>query len=128
MKEPVTLAVCAASACIALSPAQAEPDASGVWMRGDGNARVRIAGCEDKLCATNIWIKDTSKGEEVGDRLVLDVKASGANTLRGTAWDPKRSRSYSFSMKVSGSRLTTRGCIAGGVLCKSVNWTKVTGD
>ncbi len=35
----------------------------GVWTRGDGNARVRIAACGPSLCATNVWIEDTSGGE-----------------------------------------------------------------
>lgn len=26
----------------------------GVWTRGDGNARVRIAACGPSLCATNV--------------------------------------------------------------------------
>lgn len=114
------------SLMLAASPASAEPNASGIWARGDGNARVKIEPCGGKLCATNLWIKDTSKGENVGDRLVMDVKPSGANTLKGSAWDEKRQRSYAISIKVGGARLTTRGCIA-GVICKSVNWSKVGG-
>lgn len=125
MRRLSILAGCALA--LVTATAHAEPNASGVWARGDGNARVKIAPCGGKVCATNLWIKDTSKGENVGDQLVMDVKASGANTLKGSAYDVKRKRSYSISMKVSGARLTTRGCIAGGILCKSVNWSKVGG-
>src|SRR5580700_9158796 len=45
----------------------------GVWLRDDGNARVEFAPCDDKLCATNLWIRDTSSGEEVGDKLVMTL-------------------------------------------------------
>ena len=50
------------------------PDPSGVWLRDDGNARVRIAPCGSNICATNVWIKDTSGGEEVGDGVVDQLR------------------------------------------------------
>lgn len=110
---------------LSLAPAVAEgtPDPSGVWLRGDGNARVRIAPCGSNICATNVWIGDTSGGEAEGDQLVMTLEPKSDNTLAGTAYDAKRKRTYSMSMKVSKSSLVTRGCILGGVLCKSVSWT-----
>ena len=97
-------------------------DPSGVWLRDDGNARVRIAPCGSDICATNLWIKDTSGGEAVGDKLVMTLKPDGANTLSGTAFDSKRDRSYGMTLTVKPDGLSTRGCIA-AVLCKTVNWT-----
>ena len=98
------------------------PDPSGVWLRDDGNARVRIAPCGSDICATNLWIKDTSGGEAVGDKLVMTLKPDGANTLSGTAFDAKRDRSYAMTLTVKPDGLSTRGCIA-AVLCKTVTWT-----
>lgn len=89
----------------------------------DGNARVRIAPCGSKLCATNLWIKDTSKGEAVGDRLVMSLDRKSDTKFAGTAYDPKRDRSYAITMIVGRNSLTTRGCILGGLLCRDVNWT-----
>ena len=106
-----------------LAFADALSDADGVWMRSDGNARVRIAPCGQNLCATNLWIGDTSKGEAVGDKLVMTLKASGPKTLKGEAYDPKRGLTYSMTLKVTGSGLTTRGCVLGELICKDVNWT-----
>ncbi len=97
-------------------------DPSGVWLRDDGNARVRIAPCGSNICATNLWIKDTSGGEEVGDRLVLTLKPEGADKLSGEAFDPKRNRRFAMTLTVKPDGLSTRGCII-GVLCKTVTWT-----
>lgn len=99
-------------------------DPSGEWLRGDGNARVRIAPCGSDICATNVWIGDTSGGEAVGDRLVMTVKPQSANELKGKAFDRKRNLTYSISIKVDASRLVTRGCVAGGLLCKAMNWSR----
>jgi uncharacterized protein (DUF2147 family) len=103
--------------------ANAMSDARGVWMRSDGNARVRIAPCGQKLCATNLWIRDTSKGENVGDRLVMTLKPVSDSTLEGSAYDAKRKLTYSMTLTVAGKRLTTRGCVIGGLICKNVYWT-----
>ncbi|WP_082365133.1 DUF2147 domain-containing protein [Bosea vaviloviae] len=97
-------------------------DPSGVWLRDDGNARVRIAPCGGDICATNLWIKDTSGGEEVGDKLVMTLKPEADGTLSGTAFDAKRDRRYGMTLTVKPDGLSTRGCIA-RVLCKTVNWT-----
>jgi uncharacterized protein (DUF2147 family) len=102
--------------------AQQSADPSGVWMRDDGNARVRIAPCGSNICATNLWIGDTSKGEEAGDRLVMSLKPKTSDTLAGTAYDAKRGRTYSITVRVSDRALVTRGCILGGILCKDVHW------
>ncbi|MEP6566716.1 MAG: DUF2147 domain-containing protein [Mesorhizobium sp.] len=101
------------------------PDPNGVWMRGDGNARVRIAPCGSDICATNLWIKDTSGGENVGDRLVMTIKPKSADTLVGKAFDPKRHLTFAIQVKVKKASLVTRGCVIGGIVCKNVNWSRV---
>ena len=115
---PAVLAV-----LISATGAAAEPDPSGDWLRGDGNAKVRIAPCGGNICATNTWIKDSSKGEEVGDKLVMTVKPDSATTLSGKAFDPKRNLTYAITIKVAKTSLSTKGCIV-GVLCKNVSWSR----
>lgn len=108
-----------------ITPAAAGPDTSGVWMRDDGNARVRMAPCGADICATNLWIKDTSGGEAVGDKLVMRMKPKGENTLAGEAYDAKRDLTYSMEIKVSPDTLDTRGCVVGGLICRNVSWSRV---
>lgn len=116
----------ALAGCMMLSlPAAAlEPNPNGVWARSDGNAQVRIARCGASLCATNTWIRDPSSGEAVGDVLIMKV-SQAAGELTGTAYDPKRK--LNFQMRISGSAdtLKTRGCVVGGLLCKSVSWKRL---
>lgn len=113
--------------CLALAPTFASAQSlapTGVWMRGDGNARVRIAPCGDKLCAVNVWIGDTSGGEAVGDRLVITLAKVTGETIAGSAYDPKRDLTYAMTMRVQGDTLVTRGCVLGELLCKSVSWSR----
>lgn len=94
----------------------------GVWLRDDGNARVRIGPCGDKICATNLWIGDTSKGEAAGDKLVMSLTPQAPGQYSGTAYDAKRGMTYSIKVKVGDGALETRGCVLFGVLCKAVGW------
>jgi uncharacterized protein (DUF2147 family) len=97
----------------------------GVWMRDDGNARVRIAPCGNKMCATNLWIRDASKGEAPGDQLIMSVKRSSDTEFSGTAYDPKRGMSYSVDVTVGNQTMKTKGCVLARLLCKTVGWTQV---
>lgn len=108
-------------------PAKASNDRIvGNWARGDGDARVRIAPCGDALCAINTWIRDEAKsGEHVGDRLVMKVSGDG-ESLSGTAYDPQRQLSYSLEINVGSQSMRTRGCVLAGIVCKSVEWTRVS--
>lgn len=103
----------------------AASDLDGTWMRDDGNARVRIASCGDKICATNLWIGDTSKGEAAGDKLVMTLARQPDGTFSGNAYDPKRDWTYSMTITAMPGALTTRGCIVGRLICRNVNWKAV---
>jgi uncharacterized protein (DUF2147 family) len=100
-------------------------DMDGLWMRDDGNARVRIAPCGEKTCATNVWIRDTSKGEAPGDRLVMSVKRSSGTEFSGTAYDPKRGLTYTVDITLGNQAMKTRGCVLARLLCKTVGWAQV---
>ena len=104
--------------------AAAARDITGVWNRGDGNARVSVERCGDAFCATNVWIRDPSSGEKVGDVLVMKVRPQNDALLSGTAFDPQRNLTLSATVSVAGDTMTTRGCIFAGMLCKSMNWTR----
>ena len=109
------------SAFAASSAGASELD--GVWARGDGNARVRIASCGAKICATNIWVKDTSQGEAVGDQLVMTVAKQPDGSLAGQAYDSKRGLNLSLTIRVAGRSFTSRGCVLGQFLCRDATWT-----
>lgn len=121
MKAAAALCGLSIVGCAALAAQERSPN--GVWLRDDGNARVRIASCGSNLCATNLWIKDTSKGEEVGDKLVMSLDRQSDSVLSGTAFDPKRNRTYDIVVTMSGNTLKTRGCVLAGLLCRDVNWS-----
>jgi uncharacterized protein (DUF2147 family) len=111
------------AATLIASPALADP--SGTWLRENGNSRVRVAPCGDALCGTIVWLKETDTNSKVGQRVFFDMKPDGANKWSGKAFNPENGKTYSGTMTLSGSSLTTAGCVLGGMICQSVNWRKV---
>ncbi len=110
---------------IASQNTAAAQDILGTWARGDGNARVSVVRCGQAYCATNIWIRDGIAGEKVGDVLVMNLKPQSGEVLAGSAYDPQRKLNLSATVSISGDRMMTRGCVLAGMLCKSMNWTRV---
>ena len=124
-KKTLILAMALSAGVASASAAMAGPDPTGIWNRGDGNARVRVEPCGKDFCATNIWVKDTSKGENVGDVLVMMVEPKSDTRMAGEAFDRKRDLTYSMTLNVEPDTMSTRGCVVAGVICQSATWTRV---
>ena len=103
----------------------AEPALLGKWARGDGKARVRVETCGGSYCAINTWIKPGTKGEKVGDKLVMTLSPSGPSVLKGQAWDPQRNMTYRMTITVVPRTLTTRGCVL-GLFCRHMTWSRLS--
>jgi uncharacterized protein (DUF2147 family) len=104
--------------------ANAAESVYGEWARDDGQIRTHIAPCGGNICATNTWAKNPQGDEKVGDKLVMTLKATDGERWEGAAFDPQRDRRYSMELSVSGNKMTTRGCVLTGILCRNAGWTR----
>lgn len=98
---------------------------TGDWSRTDGGSRISISPCGGQLCAVNTWVRDTSKGEAVGDKLVLSLQPQEPAKLAGEAFDEKRKLRYTMKIQVAANAMTTEGCMLSGVLCKTLHWNRM---
>lgn len=115
----LALAALAASSHFALAG-----DVVGEWARDDGKAKVRFASCGGAVCGSVTWVKDASGPAKVGQQVFFDMKPNGDNAWAGTAFNPEDGRNYTGKMTLSGAHLVTAGCVFGGLICKSVAWTR----
>jgi uncharacterized protein (DUF2147 family) len=114
------LAIVAASASAAMAG-----DATGEWMRNDGAAKVRFSACGgDALCGFIAWKKDPNGPAKIGEEVFFDMKPNGADSWAGAAYNPEDGKRYAGKITLSGDRLTTAGCVLGGLICKSFGWTR----
>ncbi len=118
-------AIVLAAAVIAVSGAGAwAGDATGVWLRTDGKSKVKFSHCGAALCGVVVWLRDKDLPAHIGQRVFYDMKPSGADQWRGSAFNPDDGHTYSGKMTLSGGSLTTAGCVMGGWICKSYDWTR----
>jgi len=102
----------------------AAQDVSGTWLRESGASKVRFGKCGEAVCGTISWLKETSGPAKVGQRIFYDMKPAGAGKWNGSAFNPEDGKTYSGTMTLAGDTLTTAGCVFGGMICRSVKWTR----
>ncbi len=100
-------------------------DAQGEWLRENGAAKVRIVPCGEALCGAIVWLRDSTGPAKVGKQVFFAMRRHGENAWTGSAFRPEDGKTYSGRMTLSGDRLVTAGCMLGGLVCKSVAWTRV---
>jgi uncharacterized protein (DUF2147 family) len=97
---------------------------TGDWKRSDGRSRIRMAHCGDAVCGTITWLRDPESPARVGQQVFFGLKPADGG-WSGSAFNPEDGKTYSGKVTVSGSSMTTSGCVLGGLFCKSVNWVRV---
>jgi len=115
----------AAAAVAAFSSAAFAADVTGEWKRDDGKAKVRFAACGGgAVCGSITWLRDADSLAKVGQQVFFDMKPNSDATWAGTAFNPDDGRTYTGKMTMAGDHLTTVGCVFGGLICKTVEWTR----
>lgn len=113
----------AAALAIFATPSLAQ-EVTGTWLRDSGASKVRLAKCGEAVCGTISWLKDSSGPAKLGQRIFYDMKPSGTGKWSGSAFNPEDGKTYSGTMSLSGDTLTTAGCVMGGLICRSVKWSR----
>jgi len=123
----MTRALLVAFALLAASaPAAIAGDVTGIWMRDDGSARLRFAACEgDAICGFLAWKKGADGPARIGQKLFSDMKPNGKDSWAGSAFNPEDGKRYTAKLTLSGDRLVTAGCVLGGLICQSFDWTRI---
>nr|WP_319947841.1 DUF2147 domain-containing protein [uncultured Shimia sp.] len=124
----------AALAVFGAGAAMADP-VEGLWKTAPGDTggylHVQISKCGAALCGT---IKDAfdAKGantgtyEHLGKKMIWDMQVDGKGYYSGgKIWAPDADKTYKSKMSLSGSKLTVKGCVAGGMICRGQDWNRV---
>src|ERR1700729_4100846 len=116
----VAVTIVAASA-----PAAIAGDVTGIWMRDDRSAKLRFSACGSApVCGFLAWKKDPGAPARIGQQLFSGMKPNGKDSWAGTAFNPEDGKRYTAKLALSGDRLITAGCVLGGLICKSFDWTR----
>lgn len=101
---------------IAASPAFAADPIVGNW-RTEAGSIAAVSPCGGAFCIT------LRSGQHSGKR-IGSVSPSGGAKYAGTIIDPASDKSYSGSATLSGASLRMSGCVLGGLICRTQNWSR----
>lgn len=127
--------VMAAAMVLAGAGAGLADPAEGMWKTAPGDTggylHVEIATCGSSLCGTIVKgiAADGSSNpdyEHQGKKMLWNMKADGDGYYSGgKVWAPDSDKTYKSKMSLSGSTLTVKGCVAGGLICRGQDWKRL---
>ncbi|OMI00046.1 hypothetical protein BSN85_35135 [Bradyrhizobium brasilense] len=104
-------------------------DVVGTWVHESGQAQIRFAACGEAICGRLVWIRaGAPTNARVGDQAFFAMKLVRPDLWQGKTLYPEDGKIYEASMRLEGTTLTTFGCALGGMICRSVRWTRVRRD
>jgi uncharacterized protein (DUF2147 family) len=130
--------VAALAAIIVSAPSAASPGAGGiegVWRNSKDSVRIRTYQCGAGICGQVVQASakaqaDAARGgtrQLIGTQVFREFRAAGAGSYRGKVFVPDLNRTFSGTLKLGDDhRLLGKGCILGGLICKTTAWTRVS--
>lgn len=124
----------AALTFLALTANMPLPQPEGLWLSPHNNVAVRTGACGDRLCGWIVWAdreaqadaRDGGTPRLIGTELLENYRSEGKGQWRGTVFVPDMGRRFSSQInQLSSGQLRVRGCILGGLICKSQLWTRI---
>lgn len=106
----------AAALMLVIGAAHADP-IEGNWRTQSGETAA-IANCGGGFCITLKTGKYKAKG-------IGKLAAQGDGQYAGSITDPATDKTYNGKASLSGSSMSMKGCVLGGLICKSQTWTKM---
>ena len=106
----------------------------GFWMNPRGTVAVRTGACGAHLCGGIVWAsaearadaRDSGVDPLVGVQLLEDYRPLGSGAWAGTVFVPDMGRRFASRIEQSEpDHMVVKGCVLGGLLCKSQTWRRI---
>lgn len=109
----------------------AEP-ALGTWQTpvDEGSfAMVEVKPCGTAVCGTftRTFKADGTEYQSpnIGKQILRNMAPTGGGNYEGQVWRPADNKLYIGKLSVKGDTMTMKGCVAGGLICKSSTWKRI---
>jgi len=129
-------AVGAALACGAAASAQeAGSTLYGAWRNPKGTVNVEIRPCGPGACGYIVWAdagaqaaaRKAGTEQLVGLRVFRDLTQDQSGAWKGKVFAPDLNMTFAGTVRLVDARsLRAKGCLVGGLFCKSQLWTRVS--
>ena len=114
--------------------AQAADNPGGEWVVSDHTAVVRISKCGGNYCG---FVAKGQPGKDyrnpdprkrsrsvIGIQVMFSMKQSGPSSWSGETYNAEDGQVYNGKITVAGDTLQVEGCVPGGGVCGSQNWSR----
>lgn len=122
----------ASSATAQVSPLGAR--AFGIWRNPHDTVHVEIKPCGVQACGYVVWATEKAKADArkggtanlIGLQLLRDMSLDKTGAWRGRVFVPDLNMTFSgLAEPVNATTLRARGCLIGGIACKTQLWTRI---
>jgi len=133
-KTKIATALAALLAAPAMATAQPARSPEGLWLNPHGSVAVRTGACGDRICGWVVWASDEAQKDArgsgidrlIGTELLENYRPYGPARWSGTVFVPDMNRHFASEIDaLSPTRLKIKGCIFGGLICKSQVWSRI---
>lgn len=134
MRKGFVVCLAALAAPVSAAPALSPAEIEGIWLNPRGTVAVRTEPCAQNVCGRIVWAsseaqadaRDSGVVQLVGTQLLEGYRPKGRGAWAGTVFVPDMGRRfYSEIHTVSLTQMQVKGCILGGLICKSQVWTRI---
>lgn len=139
---PLKLALCVAAATSAQASGPVRPSTAptsrdpifGTWTNPRRTIVVKTSLCGSELCGEIVAAGTEAQNDAreagvehlIGTELLQNYRKTGSGRWTGTVFVPDMARSFSSHIvQRSPDVLRISGCILGGLICKSQDWTRI---
>lgn len=143
----VTMRLLGIGVCVLLFAGDARAqtnDILGAWLAKQGEGKVVIDKCGNRVCVRLVWVKDqideatgqprrdvNNPNPALRNRPLVGITLATLSNQdggewKGTIYNPRDGQTYSGSAELTGDgRLQLKGCALAGLMCDSETWTRV---
>lgn len=131
----VIVVVVVGAATLPCSGAPGQAAHRDIVLRNPSNSvHVRIHSCGKTRCATVVWANEKAKQDSarggtpklVGTELFKDFREVSPKVWKGKVFVPDLNMTFTGTATVKDeNRVVARGCLLGGLGCRSQTWTRV---
>ena len=127
-------AAMAALASFSVPAAAADTPAAGIWRNPKNTVHVKLQPCGGTVCGTVVWAapkaqaaaREGGTSKLVGTQLFREFRQVRPGEWKGRVFVPDLGRTFTGTMNAQGpGKIVGRGCLIGGLLCKSQTWTRI---
>jgi uncharacterized protein (DUF2147 family) len=131
-----TAVFAALAALVTLVSAPAQAADLGVWTGPKDNVRVAIKSCGTSTCGTVVYASPKAEADArksglttlVGQQLLRDFEPTRNGNMRGKVFVPTLKVTLVGTAEfIDGRTMKAKGCVLGGLICKSQVWRRIDG-